>query len=574
MDSLVDTWEKATIFDIDPRLLPPNPNAATPANRYINPATNTTYNFGRTWRPRIDPLALDLDGDGLETVGITANQQIRFDHDGDGVRTGTGWVKGDDALLVLDRNGNGIIDSGSELFGVDTILSNGQKAANGFAALADLDSNLDGIFSADDDQFANVRLWRDLNQDGISDAGELISLAEAGIASINLASTSANTNLAGGNILTATGTYTRTDGTTGTVGDLNLAHNPFYSEFTQAVPLSDAAKALPGMRGAGMVRDLREAASLDGQIVSDVDALAGLSRSQMLGALDTLIAHWAGTSTMQTSMDEAESRNFRIAYLPPGLAAANYRDDPANASSETIAALNTKAAYLRNLIGILEKFNGAHFVTVGNNRVTTGTGTTVNVSAGSGGANAMPYAFVALDAAQITLLEQSYAQLKESIYAGLVLETRLKPYLDQISLTIDENGIRLDFAALEAALDAKHATDPVNALIDRIELLKYAGSSLTQSGWETIGKINAWITLAEQNGDWASVRTAFPEAFTTTMTSNDDFRIGLNTAESYTGSNGNDIILARGGNDTLYGGAGNDFLDGGTGSDSLWRQWQ
>src|SRR5262245_49150561 len=91
---------------------------------------------------RRDPLALDLDGDGLETVGAAAD--VLFDHDADGVRTGTGWVKPDDGLLVWDHNGNGQIDSGRELFGDSALKSNGQLAKDGFDALADLDTNADG----------------------------------------------------------------------------------------------------------------------------------------------------------------------------------------------------------------------------------------------------------------------------------------------------------------------------------------------------------------------------------------------------------------------------------------------
>ena len=106
---------------------------------------------------------------------------------------------------MLDRNGNGLIDNGDELFGVDSTLSNGQKAANGFAALADFDSNGDGQFDNADAQYAKVRLWRDLDQDDVSDESELSSLAEVSIASINLASSVAST---------ATGSYIRADGTT------------------------------------------------------------------------------------------------------------------------------------------------------------------------------------------------------------------------------------------------------------------------------------------------------------------------------------------------------------------------
>jgi hypothetical protein len=63
----------------------------------------------------ISPLILDLDGDGVETLG--QNFYIQFDHDKNGFAERTGWVGADDGLLVLDRNGNGQIDNGSELFG-------------------------------------------------------------------------------------------------------------------------------------------------------------------------------------------------------------------------------------------------------------------------------------------------------------------------------------------------------------------------------------------------------------------------------------------------------------------------
>ena len=90
------------------------------------------------------------------------------------------------------------------------------------------------------------------------------------------------------------------------------------------------------------------------------------------------------------------------------------------------------------------------------------------------------------------------------MYDGLVLQTRLKPYFDDISLSIDETGITLDFSAMEAAMDALHATDPTNALIDRIELLEYAGATLQESGWSPMQKTYAWITQAEQGGYWDS----------------------------------------------------------------------
>ncbi|MBK6402426.1 MAG: hypothetical protein IPF74_11000 [Rhodocyclaceae bacterium] len=85
----------------------------------MNITLNDLYLLARNFVRR-DPLAIDLDGDGIETVGVAAG--VLFDHDADAIKTGTGWLKGDDAFVVLDRNGNGTIDSGRELFGVDTIV--------------------------------------------------------------------------------------------------------------------------------------------------------------------------------------------------------------------------------------------------------------------------------------------------------------------------------------------------------------------------------------------------------------------------------------------------------------------
>ena len=161
------------------------------------------FTRGQQWRASADPLTLDLDGDGIETVGINTNNPILFDHDADGVKTATGWIKGDDGLLVLDRNNNGTIDNGRELFGDSTQLSSGGNAADGFAALADLNSNGDGVIDGADAQFANLRVWRDLNQDGISQANELSTLEQQNIASISLTTTQNNQLLPDGNRIVA-----------------------------------------------------------------------------------------------------------------------------------------------------------------------------------------------------------------------------------------------------------------------------------------------------------------------------------------------------------------------------------
>ncbi|MCA3239488.1 MAG: hypothetical protein ING32_15140, partial [Curvibacter sp.] len=83
-------------------------------NFFGKPCDNP-FKRAKRWQPPRDPIVVDLDGDGIETVGLASN--VYFDHDGDGVLTKTGWAGKDDALLVWDRNANGSIDTGAELFG-------------------------------------------------------------------------------------------------------------------------------------------------------------------------------------------------------------------------------------------------------------------------------------------------------------------------------------------------------------------------------------------------------------------------------------------------------------------------
>ncbi|WP_054618657.1 hypothetical protein [Neisseria sp. 83E34] len=150
---------------------------------------------------RPDPLTLDLDGDGIETVSTNAYKGALFDHDKDGIQTATGWVAADDGFLVIDRNEDGIINNGNELFGDNYTLKDGSNAPTGFAALAEFDSNGDGVVDAKDENFAKLRVWRDLNQDGASQKDELFALQDVNVQSLNVAHQNANKNLGNGNRL-------------------------------------------------------------------------------------------------------------------------------------------------------------------------------------------------------------------------------------------------------------------------------------------------------------------------------------------------------------------------------------
>lgn len=124
------------------------------------------------------PLVLAFDD---EPVAFT-NPPGAFDLAGRDSLVRTDWVSESTPWLVLDRNANGTIDDGSELFGSMTRLPDGARALNGFLALAPLDSDGDGWITPRDPSFAELALWRDHDQDRVSSAGELSPVAESVIA--------------------------------------------------------------------------------------------------------------------------------------------------------------------------------------------------------------------------------------------------------------------------------------------------------------------------------------------------------------------------------------------------------
>lgn len=117
---------------------------------------------------------------------------VRFDLGGDGEAEQTAWTdaRGDEAFLVLDRNGNGLVDSGIELFG-DVTPQHKSAEPNGFLALAMFDDSLSGgneddRISADDWIYSSLQLWVDADHDGISDPDEMFWLADVGLEWISL----------------------------------------------------------------------------------------------------------------------------------------------------------------------------------------------------------------------------------------------------------------------------------------------------------------------------------------------------------------------------------------------------
>jgi hypothetical protein len=171
----------------------------------------------------ITPVMLDLNGNGIQTLGLS--QGTQFDLAAQGEAHRVGWVSPTDGLLVRDLNNNGIIQDGRELFGSSTVLPDGQTAQDGYQALQALDINNDGVLDSRDESFASLQVWVDSDSDAFTDAGELKSLADLSIASLDLHA-KAGSNMDQGNLVGLVSSYQTTDGAQHAMADVWLQVAP------------------------------------------------------------------------------------------------------------------------------------------------------------------------------------------------------------------------------------------------------------------------------------------------------------------------------------------------------------
>ncbi|GAB3627295.1 Poly(beta-D-mannuronate) C5 epimerase 1 [Pandoraea terrae] len=453
------------------------------------------------------PLILDLDGDGVETISVKEN--IHFDHDGNGFAERTGWAGPDDGLLVWDRNNNGKIDDGSELFGNHTRRTDGRRADNGFAALSDLDSNGDGKFDASDDAFTKLRVWKDANSDGRVSEGELVTLAEAGVRSIDLSYETSTHKDDAGNQHRQTGSYTKADGTKGGVTDVWFEMDHAKSIDKRIEALSPEIMALPELSGAGNIPSLRQAMARDtsGRLRDLVEQFTKERNSIARASLfENILFIWSGV--------EAISPNSRGSYLSDA-----------------------------RKLHVMEAFLGTPFTQNGN-------------------PNPGP------DAAKAVL--DAYEQLRTHLYGGLLLKSYYADLFEKIAIAdISKDGITFDVSGLVDALRERFAADKTQC-IDDISEIALGFNGLGQRGKDIVLALQKiGISGNDEFSEALSDFGLFGDDHVIGDAGDDRLRGGRGN-DKLEGRAGNDHLDGGEGNDTLYGGDGDDSLIGGAGNDTLY----
>ena len=254
----------------------PNPDWYDPGNPFQHPPTS--------------PLVLDLDGDGLDIISL-ADSGAYFDLNENGFAEKTAWIGADDGFLALDINGNGRIDDLSELFG--------GKDVNGFIKLSIHDLNGDGVIDINDPVYKDLLVWRDADGDGLTDAGELVSLESLGVTSINLDAAYIN-KWVDGNWISHRGQYVNEDGSIGVIDDIWFKNDQLQTiyRYGEEQELTLESLFLPELVGYGTVKDLSVSMAEDAELNAAVKALISqsltMSLSELRAEIKALLLAWTG----------------------------------------------------------------------------------------------------------------------------------------------------------------------------------------------------------------------------------------------------------------------------------------
>src|SRR5450830_1438648 len=177
-----------------------------------------------------DPVLLNLKGGKVQTTSLSGSGTY-FDMQNNGQKVQTGWATAGEGMLVYDPNNTGTVTDDANLVA-------------GFGALSTLANQTGGVLDASNSLWNELKVWVDPTGDANFQQGQLYSLSQLGISSVNLASTAEQVNSNGNTILNDS-TFTWNNGTTGDIAGVNLAFNPNAVENT----VTAAASSDPALSG-------------------------------------------------------------------------------------------------------------------------------------------------------------------------------------------------------------------------------------------------------------------------------------------------------------------------------------
>ncbi|MDQ3079248.1 MAG: Ig-like domain-containing protein, partial [Pseudomonadota bacterium] len=289
----------------------------------------------------VSPVALDMDGGGVDFLGLAAG--VTYDYDGDGLAEATAWVGPKDAILVRDADANGTVSGASEfVFG-----------ANGQTDLEALHAQYGEQLDASDADFVMFMVWIDANSDGVANANEVQSLTQAGIVSIDLVSNGVASSAAGGDVTIAGEgryTYVNDNGvtSTGLLADAAF-RTERTSDVTQRAALASSGSAVmtAAVAAMGLVASQAAATGHESALSGSGIAVPSGSATGQLASTDASAVIGVSQSALGNAPNDATvgqaSKGFADGSAAPVQAALDTPANDGTASSSLLAPTETLA---------------------------------------------------------------------------------------------------------------------------------------------------------------------------------------------------------------------------------------
>ncbi len=498
------------------------------------------------------PLVIDIDRSGTIDLTNVDGSNIRFDFWQDGFSEITGWVAPQDGLLVRDVDGNGVIEGVAELFGSNYPLGYATDQGivdeeNGFVKLALLDSNQDGVIDANDDSFSELQVWQDLNQDGVSQADELFSLASVNIDSIDVTNYVQAPSTSGlhvswnrvieGNYITHSGSVTFSDGDTSEIVDAWFANNLQNSVYTNDFNLDVRTLFLPTLRGYGNIADLHIAMSLDESLLDSV-------------------AHFTTSYDLASFFSNSEVVRVDVEQIL--LSWAGY-DDSRTIAQDRMFSLFAEYDFIDKFMGLDTPYLGTWF----------------------DGSAYFPFASAAIPA-----IFETWDKIVDSYTARLAFQSGGSALFENTSYNYATDVFEGDLNLSQSAISLleNEATGSSDLELFWLSVAKFIDSvkGIDQLTTQEISALSDAVDSSSANTlTWSDI-TALMTDNIIEGTSDDETIIGTRFDDVINGNEGNDILDGGEGDDildtsqnvsysynnTLIGGSGNDVMSGGRGDDT------
>ena len=495
----------------------------------------------------VDPIIIDLNKNKITSTKL--NNTTYFDHDNNNFKEATSWIDKGDAFLALDKNSNGLIDNGNELFGNHTISNTkyGEKEANnkdtsinGYEALKAYDLNGDNVIDSKDEIYDKLLLWKDSNQNAITDKGELIKLKDSGIVSIDLNYKNTNTDEKG-NTIKQSSTVTFEDGSTTIANDVWFKVNLDKTKQTSIDEMIKDTLINLNKRQDELIKEYKENNNLNTNDLNDDESLQNILNSDEI---------------LKTYNDKLNTL-FAIKSLPQVKAFGNLSslqeamvNNPKLATMLNLYLLMDEKAKKENISDIIYEWAGVSSIDESSMRGEVKEKDMIVYEKLSG----KPFMWKGRDKNANwyvkPVIEEIFNNFKNYVYANIELQTTYQEVnLDIDYMKFDGKEYRYDFSNINEYLKTLLTNNQIDKALNFIQTLK---TSLTYKPVAT-NHLNDYVKNTLPN----SLKEF--KFFIATLLNNR--RVGNDNNQTIYGSNQTDVINGKGGDDKLYGAGGDDLYE-------------